>query len=405
MGRGLRRRLEPRRLAWTRRRRDGAAATTASAAAATYAHRQPKGIATAGSATPASQAPIEAGLRAEGEAVPPALDGAAQELLTARPPIAFQVRRWSGSRSGPTQTARPGRRRRTSRVGAAPSTIRAAPRSSRPDAGGRQAGHTGQVKIATASPSVESPKPKSWRIRGARLAVRNPGSTPATISAVPGTTDRRGPRLRNDGGCVQVPERVRPRNGPSGDPASVNVCQSAPASDPGATSSSASRTRAAPESGSRRSIRPVCGRARWPSLQRAPAPRAYGPVRQTATRSEVTSSIWVPGPARCSRSARTRAAQLGELSTSRSSGEITHHQAFAAFRAYPGRRICPRVHVRDRRRGVAHLELAGARDVRESGGRAADGDLGRQGAEIGRHRPASRSVIWAPGPSGPHPVG
>src|SRR5215212_7457629 len=41
--------------------------------------------------------------------------------------------------------------------------------------------------MAIASPSVESPNAKSWRIRGARLAVRKPGSTPATISAVPVT--------------------------------------------------------------------------------------------------------------------------------------------------------------------------------------------------------------------------
>src|SRR5437868_5774781 len=39
--------------------------------------------------------------------------------------------------------------------------------------------------MATARPTDESPKAKSARIRGARLAVRKPGSTPETTSATP----------------------------------------------------------------------------------------------------------------------------------------------------------------------------------------------------------------------------
>jgi hypothetical protein len=38
---------------------------------------------------------------------------------------------------------------------------------------------------------VESPNAKSSRMRGARLAVMKPGSTPATISAVPAISERR----------------------------------------------------------------------------------------------------------------------------------------------------------------------------------------------------------------------
>src|SRR6266545_4366402 len=63
--------------------------------------------------------------------------------------------------------------------------------------------------MATANPRTESPKEKSWRIRGARLAVRKPGKTPATINAVPGTTDRPGPELRTRSG-VQVLQGVGP---------------------------------------------------------------------------------------------------------------------------------------------------------------------------------------------------
>src|SRR5215218_10121160 len=56
--------------------------------------------------------------------------------------------------------------------------------------------------MATATPRTESPNEKSSRILGARLAVRKPGSTPATIRAVPVRT-----ALRTRGG-VQMVERV-----------------------------------------------------------------------------------------------------------------------------------------------------------------------------------------------------
>jgi hypothetical protein len=56
--------------------------------------------------------------------------------------------------------------------------------------------------MATATPRTESPNEKSSRILGARLAVRKPGSTPATIRAVPVRT-----ALRTRGG-VQMLERV-----------------------------------------------------------------------------------------------------------------------------------------------------------------------------------------------------
>jgi hypothetical protein len=68
---------------------------------------------------------------------------------------------------------------------------------------------------------------------------------------------------------------------------------------------------------------------------------ANGPVRQTATRSEVTSTIRVSRSALSSRSARTRVARLGDASTTSDSWVTTHHHASAASIARPGRSSRP----------------------------------------------------------------
>ena len=168
--------------------------------------------------------------------------------------------------------------------------------------------------------------------------MRKPGSTPATISAVPVATDLRTGRQR--AGAAARPPLRKPIRAATPHPSAP--ARASPASDASATSNHCFSYWCSTRVGT-----PPTDSTRMPPGAHGSAParvstsRAKGPVRQTATRSEVTSSIRVSACAPSSRSARTRAALPGDARTSSRSVETTHHHASAASRARPGRSSLP----------------------------------------------------------------
>ena len=169
---------------------------------------------------------------------------------------------------------------------------------------------------------------------------RRPGTPVGRIAGGAAATSARRSRPRGGAAARPLPTYASPR----ATPASVSACQSAPASDAGGHQQPLllvlvdhQRRHAADRLDAQR-----C-RARTGA---APGARQHlareRPVRQTATRSEVTSAIRVSAmrpsprdrraPGRLARGGRGRAA---------SSGETTHHQASAASMARPGRSSRP----------------------------------------------------------------